>query len=181
THRQGDDISVITWGAMVHTADEAAQQLDNDGASVEIVDQRTVLPWDKAAVLESVRKTSKVLVLHEDTRTCSFACEIARKLAEEGTNLGQIGGAAAGAPPQAEAPPEPARQAAAQQADAPSSAETPQPTQPQQPAPQAADSNGNRFVSPVVARIASEHNVDPAQVSGTGRGRRVTKQGLPAF
>ena len=100
---------------------------------------------------------------------------------EVGTKLGQIGGAAGGAPPQAEAPPEPARQAAAQQADAPSSAETPQPTQPQQPAPQAADSNGNRFVSPVVARIASEHNVDPAQVSGTGRGGRVTKQDILAF
>jgi len=74
---------VITWGAMVHTADEAAQQLDNDGVSVEIVDLRTVLPWDKAAVLESVRKTSKVLVLHEDTRTGGFGGEIAATIAEE--------------------------------------------------------------------------------------------------
>ena len=82
-HREGDDISVITWGAMVYTADEAAQQLESDGVSVEIVDLRTVMPWDKAAVLESVRKTSKVLVLHEDTRTGGFGGEIAATIAEE--------------------------------------------------------------------------------------------------
>src|SRR5204862_5811279 len=68
THREGSDISLITWGAMEYTADEAAQQLDGDGVSVEIIDLRTVMPWDRPAVLESVRKTSKVLVLHEDTR-----------------------------------------------------------------------------------------------------------------
>jgi pyruvate/2-oxoglutarate/acetoin dehydrogenase E1 component len=83
THREGDDISVITWGAMVHTAEEAAQQLDDDGVSVEIIDLRTVLPWDKAAVLESVRKTSKVLVLHEDTHTGGFGAEISATIAED--------------------------------------------------------------------------------------------------
>jgi 2-oxoisovalerate dehydrogenase E1 component beta subunit len=83
THREGGDISVITWGAMVYTADEAAQQLDSDGVSVEIVDLRTVMPWDKGAVLESVRKTSKVLVLHEDTHTGGFGAEIAATIAEE--------------------------------------------------------------------------------------------------
>src|SRR6478752_5290756 len=83
THREGKDISVITWGAMVYTADEAAQQLDADGVSVEIVDLRTVMPWDKKAVLDSARKTSKVLVLHEDTRTGGFGAEIAATIAEE--------------------------------------------------------------------------------------------------
>jgi 2-oxoisovalerate dehydrogenase E1 component beta subunit len=68
---------------MVYTATEAAQQLDNDGVSVEIVDLRTVLPWDKPAVLESVRKTSKLLVLHEDTHTGGFGAEIAATVAEE--------------------------------------------------------------------------------------------------
>ncbi|HXY80121.1 MAG TPA: alpha-ketoacid dehydrogenase subunit beta [Gaiellaceae bacterium] len=83
THREGGDISVITWGAMVYTAEEAAQQLDADGVSVEIVDLRSVMPWDKPAVLDSVRKTSKVLVLHEDTRTGGFGAEIAATIAEE--------------------------------------------------------------------------------------------------
>jgi 2-oxoisovalerate dehydrogenase E1 component beta subunit len=68
---------------MVYTADEAAQQLEADGLSVEIVDLRTVMPWDKQAVLESVRKTSKALVLHEDTRTGGFGAEIAATIAEE--------------------------------------------------------------------------------------------------
>jgi 2-oxoisovalerate dehydrogenase E1 component beta subunit len=84
THREGDDVSVITWGAMVYTADEAAKQLEEeDDLSVEIVDLRSVMPWDKAAVLESARKTSKVLVLHEDTRTGGFGAEIAASIAEE--------------------------------------------------------------------------------------------------
>ena len=82
-HREGADLSVITWGAMVHTAEEAAQQLDADGVSVEVVDLRTVMPWDKQAVLESARKTSKVLVLHEDTRTGGFGAEIAATIGEE--------------------------------------------------------------------------------------------------
>jgi pyruvate/2-oxoglutarate/acetoin dehydrogenase E1 component len=80
-HREGADVSLITWGAMVYTAEEAASKLGD--LSVEIIDLRTILPWDKEAVLASVRKTSKVLVLHEDTRTGGFGAEIAATIAEE--------------------------------------------------------------------------------------------------
>ena len=82
-HREGEDVAVITWGAMVYTATEAAQQLEGEDVSVEIVDLRSIVPWDKEAVLASVRKCSKVLVLHEDTRTGGFGAEIAATIAEE--------------------------------------------------------------------------------------------------
>jgi 2-oxoisovalerate dehydrogenase E1 component beta subunit len=80
-HQAGDDVTVVTWGAMVYTAAEAAAELDD--LSVEIIDLRTVMPWDKEAVLTSVRKTSKVVVLHEDTRSGGFGAEIAATIAEE--------------------------------------------------------------------------------------------------
>src|SRR4051794_15747204 len=101
-----------------------------------------------------------------------------------GTKLAQIGGAAGAAPQVEQAPPAAATQEAAQAADASSPAETPQPVQPVQAAPEpepVAHENGNRFVSPVVARIASEHGVDPGAVPGTGRGGRVTKQDIMGY
>jgi 2-oxoisovalerate dehydrogenase E1 component beta subunit len=82
-HQEGEDISIVTWGAMVYTATEAAAELAKKDVSVEIVDLRTIMPWDKQAVLETVRKTSKLLVLHEDTRTGGFGAEIAATVAEE--------------------------------------------------------------------------------------------------
>jgi 2-oxoglutarate dehydrogenase E2 component (dihydrolipoamide succinyltransferase) len=96
-----------------------------------------------------------------------------------GTKLAVIGGdGAAAAPPKEEAPPEPATAQAAAEAEASSTAETPAPTATPAPAP---STNGKTFVSPVVAKIASEHGVDPSQVQGTGRGGRVTKKDILSF
>jgi pyruvate dehydrogenase E2 component (dihydrolipoyllysine-residue acetyltransferase) len=105
-----------------------------------------------------------------------------------GTKLAVIGGDGAGAaaPPQEDVP-APATAEAAAEADAASPAETPAPTAPPEPAaqpaeaPQAPSTNGKTFVSPVVAKIASEHGVDPSQVQGTGRGGRVTKKDILNF
>jgi 2-oxoisovalerate dehydrogenase E1 component beta subunit len=81
--RAGSDISVITYGAMVFTALDAAKALEKEGIDLEVVDLRSLLPWDREAVLESVRKTNKVILLHEDTRTGGFAGELAAVIAEE--------------------------------------------------------------------------------------------------
>ena len=81
--RAGSDISVITYGAMVHLAVEAAATLANDGIELEVVDLRTLVPLDKERILDSVKKTSKVILLHEDVRTGGIAGELAAIIAEE--------------------------------------------------------------------------------------------------
>ena len=81
--REGTDLTVITYGAMVWTAIEAATELEKEGISVEVVDLRTLLPYDEEAVLASVRKCSKVLLLHEDTRTGGMAGELAALIGEK--------------------------------------------------------------------------------------------------
>jgi 2-oxoisovalerate dehydrogenase E1 component beta subunit len=80
--RQGTDLTIVTYGAMVWVALEAAERLSQDGASVEVVDLRTLQPLDRETVCESVKKTSKVLLLHEDTRTGGMAGELAATITE---------------------------------------------------------------------------------------------------
>ena len=79
--QEGDDLTVIAYGAMVLTALEATEDLD--GASIEVLDLRSLYPYDREAVLESVRKTSKVVLVQEATRSCGVAAELAALIAEE--------------------------------------------------------------------------------------------------
>ena len=80
--REGRDLTIVTYGAMLWTALEAADELAREGASIEVVDLRTLLPLDRETVLASVQKTSKVLLVHEDTRTGGIAGELAVSIAE---------------------------------------------------------------------------------------------------
>jgi 2-oxoisovalerate dehydrogenase E1 component beta subunit len=81
--RAGRDLSIITFGAMVLTALDAAEELEREGLDVEVIDLRTLAPMDKEAILASVKKTSKAIVLHEASRTGGIGGEIAATLAEE--------------------------------------------------------------------------------------------------
>ena len=81
--REGKHISVITYGAMVYVAAEAAALLEREGVSMEIIDLRTLLPMDEEAVLASVRKTSKAIVLHEATLTGGIGGEISARITEK--------------------------------------------------------------------------------------------------
>ncbi len=76
----GDDLTVVTWGAMVELCEQAAHNLD---AAIEIIDLRTLVPWDRELVLDSIRKTSKCLIVHEDIGFGGFGAEIAATVADE--------------------------------------------------------------------------------------------------
>jgi 2-oxoisovalerate dehydrogenase E1 component beta subunit len=80
--REGRDLTIVTYGSMVWVALDAAEKLAEEGASVEVVDLRTLVPLDRDTVCESVKKTSKVLLLHEDTRTGGMAGELAASITE---------------------------------------------------------------------------------------------------
>ena len=81
--RSGSDVTVVTWGALVQKSMEAARRLEKEGVTVEVVDIRTVNPLDMEAIIESVKKTGKVLVAHEDTRFQGFGAEIAAQIADQ--------------------------------------------------------------------------------------------------
>ncbi|MGH7443968.1 MAG: alpha-ketoacid dehydrogenase subunit beta [Longimicrobiales bacterium] len=82
--REGSDVTIITYGMMVHESRKAAEQLaEEDGIDVEILDLRTLLPLDEDAIIASVKKTNRVLVVHEDTRTGGIAGEISMRISEK--------------------------------------------------------------------------------------------------
>jgi 2-oxoisovalerate dehydrogenase E1 component len=80
TTMSGEELTIVTWGAMVERSEAAAKQ---SGRSVEVIDLRTLMPWDKDAVLASVRRTRRCLIVHEDLKTGGFGAEIAGVVAEE--------------------------------------------------------------------------------------------------
>jgi 2-oxoisovalerate dehydrogenase E1 component beta subunit len=85
--REGNDLTIYTYGWMVEQSQEAAKELQAEGVSVEIIDLRTLLPLDTETILRSIEKTSKALIVHEDTRTLGVGAEVSAILAEQAFDL----------------------------------------------------------------------------------------------
>jgi 2-oxoisovalerate dehydrogenase E1 component beta subunit len=81
--RKGGDLTIVTWGAMIYVAEEAAAALEKDGVSTEIIDLRTIIPFDEEAILQSVAKTNRVIILHEAPLTGGAGAELAARIAEK--------------------------------------------------------------------------------------------------
>ena len=82
--RQGTDVTIVTYGAMLQTALAAADKAQEKGISVEVLDLRTIYPLDKIQILQSIAKTGKAIMLYEDTRTLGIGAEVSAIIAEEG-------------------------------------------------------------------------------------------------
>ena len=81
--REGTDVTVITWGALVQRSLLAAQQAEKDGISAAVIDLRTIMPFDWATISAAVRQANRVIVAHEDQLTCGFGAELAARIADE--------------------------------------------------------------------------------------------------
>ena len=81
--RNGSDATLITYGAMVSPSLEAADRVAKEGLDVEVIDLRTLMPYDKAAILSSVEKTNRVLIVHEDVKTLGIGAELSAVIVEE--------------------------------------------------------------------------------------------------
>jgi 2-oxoisovalerate dehydrogenase E1 component beta subunit len=83
TRREGDDVTLLTYGAMVTPSLEAADRMAKEGVEVEVIDLRTLLPFDRDAILRSVEKTSRALIVHEDVKTLGIGAELSAVIVEE--------------------------------------------------------------------------------------------------
>jgi 2-oxoisovalerate dehydrogenase E1 component beta subunit len=83
TRKQGADITLVTYGTMVYAALEAAQHLEREGTSLEVIDLRSLLPFDEEMVMSSVKRTGRLILLHEDTLTGGLGGEIAARVADQ--------------------------------------------------------------------------------------------------
>jgi pyruvate/2-oxoglutarate/acetoin dehydrogenase E1 component len=81
--REGNDLTIITWGAMVYVAEDAARDLEKEGVGVEIIDLRSLFPFDEEAILSSVAKTNRAIILHEAPLTGGFGGELAARIADK--------------------------------------------------------------------------------------------------
>jgi 2-oxoisovalerate dehydrogenase E1 component beta subunit len=81
--RKGKDLTILTWGAMIYVCDDAAEELAKDGVSAEVIDLRSILPFDEEAILESVAKTNRVMIVHEAPLTGGAGAEFAARIAEK--------------------------------------------------------------------------------------------------
>ena len=82
--RDGNDVTLVSWGAMIHETEAAAEELQTQGISAEIIDVATIKPLDMQTILDSVEKTGRCVIIHEAARTCGVGAEIAAQLAESG-------------------------------------------------------------------------------------------------
>ena len=91
--RSGSDLTIVTWSRGVQLSLDAAQQLGDAGTSVEVIDLRTLWPWDRAAVLASVVRTRHLLVVHEAVQVAGFGAEVVASVAEalQGVRVGRLG------------------------------------------------------------------------------------------
>src|SRR2546426_881872 len=85
--RRGTDVTLVSYGMMLHESLAAAEQLQTEGISVEVIDLRTLLPLDRATILESLSRTGRLCIVHEDTRTMGFGAELAALAAEDALDV----------------------------------------------------------------------------------------------
>lgn len=81
--REGKDVTIVSWSYMMNAARDAAEQLAKEGIEAEVIDLRTIIPLDKKTIIESVKKTGKLVIMHEATHSMGFGAEVAAMIAEE--------------------------------------------------------------------------------------------------